>query len=225
MPRHIVLLGDSLFDNKFYVERGEKDVVEHLNALLPFGDRGLLLAEDGSRTMDVAEQAARIPESATHLCLSIGGNDALAKIGFPDNSMKTAGDALHAARGIAREFQENYVEMLAGLQARKLPLVVCTIYNPRYDLPDPGAREPVGPERLRKQDIALSLLAIFNDVILRVAIERALPVVDLRLVCDSDDDYANALEPSTRGAEKIARKLLEVVTDAAFNNANAIIYR
>jgi hypothetical protein len=44
----------------------------------------------------------------------------------------------------------------------------------------------------------------FNDAILRVAFECHLPVVDLRLVCVEPADYANPLEPSSHGAEKIA---------------------
>ena len=47
-------------------------------------------------------------------------------------------------------------------------------------------------------------LAIFNDVVTRQAFVRGLPLVDLRLVCDEDADYANPIEPSGRGGAKIA---------------------
>ena len=36
------------------------------------------------------------------------------------------------------------------------------------------------------------------------AFTRGLPLVDLRLICDQDEDYANPIEPSVRGGEKIA---------------------
>ena len=55
-------------------------------------------------------------------------------------------------------------------------------------------------------------LAVFNDVILRVAIEHGLPVIDLRLVCCSPEDYANPIEPSSVGGEKIARIIVALVT-------------
>ena len=45
---------------------------------------------------------------------------------------------------------------------------------------------------------------MFNDVILRVAFEHHLPVIDLRLVCNEPADYANPIEPSGRGGRKIA---------------------
>ena len=44
----------------------------------------------------------------------------------------------------------------------------------------------------------------FNDVILRVAFEHHLPVIDLRLICNEPADYANPIEPSGRGGRKIA---------------------
>jgi hypothetical protein len=47
-------------------------------------------------------------------------------------------------------------------------------------------------------------LALFNDVITREAFKRRLPVIDLRLVCSEDTDFANPIEPSVTGGRKIA---------------------
>jgi hypothetical protein len=70
---------------------------------------------------------------------------------------------------------------------------VCTIYN--ANLPrDEAALARVG-------------LMMFNDVILRIAFDRHLTVIDLRLVIADPDDYANPLEPSSRGGEKIAQSI------------------
>jgi hypothetical protein len=80
-----------------------------------------------------------------------------------------------------------------------LPLGVCTIYNGCF--PDEAY-----------QRMARVALAVFNDVILRVAIEHGLPVIDLRLVCCSPEDYANPIEPSSVGGEKIARIIVALVT-------------
>ena len=41
-----------------------------------------------------------------------------------------------------------------------------------------------------------------------MAIGAALPVSDLRLVCDDPADYANPIEPSVRGGGKIARAIV-----------------
>src|SRR3954453_24123186 len=73
---HIVLLGDSIFDNGSYT-RGEPDVAGHLASVIPWTWRAERLAVDGAATADVAAQLDRVPDDATHLVLSVGGNDAL----------------------------------------------------------------------------------------------------------------------------------------------------
>ena len=52
---------------------------------------------------------------------------------------------------------------------------------------------------------------MFNDVILRVAAEHHASIIDLRLVCNEAADYANPIEPSALGGEKIARAIAEFV--------------
>ena len=54
---------------------------------------------------------------------------------------------------------------------------------------------------------ALVILTTFNDAILRVAFEARLRVIELRLVCTEPADYANAIEASVLGGEKIARAI------------------
>jgi hypothetical protein len=63
---HIVLVGDSILDNRAYTE-GEPDVVSQVQELLPHGSHATLLAVDGSTTEDIPSQAQRIPPDATHL--------------------------------------------------------------------------------------------------------------------------------------------------------------
>jgi len=75
-----------------------------------------------------------------------------------------------------------------------LTTTVCTIYNGNLSR-DEAAVARVG-------------LTAFNDVILRVAFEASFRVIDLRLVCSEPSDYANPIEPSSAGGEKIARAIL-----------------
>lgn len=58
---HIVLLGDSIFDNRAYTG-ADADVVTHLRGLLPDAARATLLAVDGHTTSGIAAQSARIPQ-------------------------------------------------------------------------------------------------------------------------------------------------------------------
>src|SRR3954462_10567987 len=73
---HIVLLGDSRCHTGSYT-RGEPDVAGHLASVIPWTWRATLLAVDGGTIAGVAAQLDRVPDDATHLVLSVGGNDAL----------------------------------------------------------------------------------------------------------------------------------------------------
>ena len=72
---HLVLLGDSIFDNGAYVD-GAPTVIDQVRSLLPKGWKATLLAVNGNVTLNVREQIKRIPVDATHLVISMGGNDA-----------------------------------------------------------------------------------------------------------------------------------------------------
>jgi hypothetical protein len=65
-------------------------------------------------------------------------------------------------------------------------------------------------------------LCVFNDPILRVAFERRLTVIDLRLVCSEAADYANPIEPSSRGGAKIARAIIRALQDSEVESASVL---
>jgi hypothetical protein len=60
---------------------------------------------------------------------------------------------------------------------------------------------------LSRRNIAAAALALLNDAITRDAFARKLTLIDLRLVCDQDADFANPIEPSSKGGAKIARAI------------------
>ena len=72
MP-HVVLLGDSIFDNAAYVGGGP-GVITQLRAQLSPDWQATLKAVDGSTTEDISDQPAQLPPTATHLVLSVGGS-------------------------------------------------------------------------------------------------------------------------------------------------------
>jgi hypothetical protein len=59
MP-HIVLIGDSIFDNARYTA-GQPDVISHARKLIPEGWRATLLAVDAATTNDNPSQLRRLP--------------------------------------------------------------------------------------------------------------------------------------------------------------------
>ncbi len=204
MP-HLVLLGDSILDNAAYTAGGP-DVATQLRGLLPAGWRATLAAVDGSQAVDVAAQLARLPSGvagdATHLVLSVGGNDALMASGLLDEPVYSSADALRLVAASVREFEGRYRAAVAACLARGLPLALCTIYHGNF--PDADYRERV-----------VVALAVFNDAIVRTAFAHGLDVIDLRAVCTEPGDYANPIEPSSTGGAKIARAIAGVVTGGA----------
>ena len=210
LMKHVVLLGDSIFDNKAYVGDGP-DVIKQLSAALPEGFTATLAARDGSTTADIETQLAAMPSDATHLVVSVGGNNALEEKGLIEETAHSVAEVLDKLAKIKAAFKKDYSGMLDGVLARKLPTAVCTIYEARYQ--DPTTRA-----------IAATGLSVFNDVILREAFSRALPVIDLRLVFDDDADYANDIEPSVQGGAKIAKIIATVVTTHDFTRRHSVIY-
>lgn len=208
---HIVLLGDSVFDNGAYVRPGEPDVVRQLRARLPDGARASLAAVDGATTGGVARQLARLPAEASHLVVSAGGNDALGHIGVLEDASRSIADTLLRLAGIGDAFARDYEAMLDAVVARGLPTALCTIYEPRF--PDP-----------RLQRLAVTALALFNDVIARAAFARGLPLLDLRLICGEDADYANPIEPSARGGDKIAAAIAHLVAEHDFRRRRTEVF-
>jgi GDSL-like Lipase/Acylhydrolase family len=208
--KHIVLLGDSIFDNKAYVGDGP-DVVEQLRETLPSGWQATLLAIDGATTHDVKSQLERLSANATHLVVSAGGNDALGHADMLQEWTWSAARVLDRLADIRDAFQRDYRAMLDGVLAKELPTAVCTIYDARFDDPD-----------MRR--IANTALTVFNDAITREVFARGLPLIDLRLIFSEDADYANPIEPSVQGGAKLARAMTTLLTTHDFASPHSTIY-
>lgn len=187
---HVVLLGDSVFDNAGHLAGRGPDMIGQLRARLPPGWRATLLARGGAVTAEVAGQLGRLPPDATHCAISAGGNDAGRQEGVLDEPVRSVAEALGRIASASERFAEEYRAMLDAVSARRLPSAVCTVYDPRF------------ADRIRRR-VAAAGLAAFNDAITREAFARGLALIDLRLVCGSDEDFADATGPSARGGVKI----------------------
>jgi lysophospholipase L1-like esterase len=207
---HVVLLGDSVFDNASYVGGGA-DVVTHLRALAPEGWRATLKAVDGSVVSHVAWQLETTPEDATHLIVSAGGNDALMNAGMLGEGAESFAEVLGRLADVAEAFESDYRRMLEALRSTAKPAAVSTIYYPRM-------------EDVRVQRLAVAALSTFNDVITRAAFGAGLPLLDLRLICNEDSDYANPIEPSEAGGAKIARAILRLVSEHDFTQRRTQVF-
>ena len=206
---HIALLGDSIFDNAAYTA-SEPDVVTHLRALLPRDSRSSLLAVDGARIRDLSAQLGRVESDVTRLIVSIGGNDALDNADLLATPVTSTTAALTLFSKRIETFEKAYRKAIQTALELGRPTTVCTIYNGNLD---------------RSQaTVARVALTMFNDVILRVAFERAMRVIDLRLICNLASDYANPIEPSGSGGRKFAHAIvrtLELPTERGYSTVLA----
>jgi hypothetical protein len=75
--------------------------------------------------------------------------------------------ALTELSKVSRNFEEKYRRVVELCRQPHLPLTLCTIYNGSFPAPD-------------FQQMISTAVMVFNDVILRVAIEFGIPVIDLQ---------------------------------------------
>jgi lysophospholipase L1-like esterase len=206
---HAILLGDSIFDNASYVP-GRPAVIEQLRAWLPKPWRATLLAVDGAVTASVLRQLDHLPNDATHLVISVGGNDALGASGLVADTRSTAARGFQELAAAQAEFRRDYQALLRAVLEEHKPTALCTIYDAVPDLPP----------------AAVTGLSAFNDVILREAARHGLPVLDLRLLCDEARDYSelSPIEPSEIGGAKIVQGLCRVLLTHDFAQRQCVVY-
>jgi hypothetical protein len=202
---HLVFLGDSIFDNAAYVDK-DHAFIDHLKGILLPSWQASLVAVDGHTSVTAMDQVKRIPQSATHLFLSVGGNDALMAVEKLRTRVSTVMEGLSILNELQSDFRDSYRGLLDAFMTLEKPLAVCTIYDAIPGLP---------------QELTCAL-SLFNDVILREAIRRGLPVLDLRTVCTSAEDYSeiSPIEPSSIGGQKIAARIVDVIGNHDFKKGS-----
>lgn len=188
---HIVLAGDSVFDNDGYVP-GEPGVIEQLRRSLPQGWSCAKVAVDGDCIAHVPAQIADLPAGATDLVLSVGGNDArlhsalLTRAERPEDLPALMAAPLEA-------FRAAYGALLDRLAGTGLRLHVCSIYT-AIPFADPVFRR-----------LAPQAIAAFNAVILAEAGARGVPVIRLEEICTAPEHFSalSPIEPSASGGQAI----------------------
>jgi GDSL-like Lipase/Acylhydrolase family len=201
---HIVLLGDSIFDNAAYVAAAPA-VIDQVRSALSIGWKSTLLAVDGNVALDVREQLNRVPSDATHLVMSVGGNDALGVLTqLHSPTPLPMMQALRLLADIQTKFASDYAAILKITLALKLPILCCTIYD----------QVPGLTQELR------TALSTFNDVILRECARHHVSVLDLRSVCTDATDYSviSPIEPSNSGGQKIAFRIVSIVLSGTLDS-------
>lgn len=197
----ITLLGDSIIDNKTYVQQQEYSVLEHLQNISK--NEFLQLAYDGDTTVNVLERQLQSQEVAksSHLVLSIGGNDLLQNILFlhdgPIENINKALSDVH--KQILKPLEQRFETIVEKLSSHRANLLLCTVYEG-----DLGRND----EFRDVLDSSKIMVSSFNDTVYKTASKYNADVLELRHIFTSPEDYANPIEPSHVGGEKLAQAIM-----------------
>ena len=203
LNKELVLLGDSIIDNKTYVLDDEFSVLEHIKSKMETPVTQLAL--DGAITDDVINsQIQAIPFGTSHIVLSIGGNDLLNEIGFLMEDFKyTPNQVLERCQSLIAPITQKYESIVSQLQTTsRANLLLCTVYEGNLE----GS--------VMYDDIAISsraMLSLFNDSVYKTHNLLSTGVLELRHIFTDKEDYANPIEPSHQGGGKLADKIIEWV--------------
>ena len=199
LSKELVLLGDSIIDNKAYVLEGELSVFEHIKSKTQIPVTQLAL--DGATTDDViSSQINNIPFGASHIVLSIGGNDLLNEIGFLMEDFKyTPNHVLKRCQLLIAPITQKYESIVSQLQTTsRANLLLCTVYEGDLE----GS--------VMYDDIAISsraMLSLFNDSVYKTQNMFKTEILELRHIFTSSKDYANPIEPCHIGGGKLANAI------------------
>jgi len=201
---HVVLLGDSTLDNGRYLNlaKGELSVEKQLMKICM--DRNwdmTVLAQDGSLLDDVRQrQVPLIPEGATHIVISASGNDLLSLL----NQMVVANftmRSMYATIGTGlQQVADDYRAVIDQLKKRGCHLAICTIYQPNFN-------------HMFFKSLASFSLGLHNSRIKQISVDLDCSVIEFSSMFDSEEDFANPLELSTRGGSKAVENIAAFVID------------
>jgi len=225
--KHIVLLGDSIFDNSSYVNLGELDVPNQLRSLVGHNCKVTNLAVDGHLIRHVKNQLNNLPSDVTHLFVSVGGNDGLGHLSIFHTPVNTVGESLQQMYRIGDNFKKRYSEMVDLVLSYNLPTTFCSIYYPRFDARSLDRVQDymsVLSNGREIQEMVMAAETIFNDIITYEVFKRKLPLIDLRVLCDDDEDFANPIEPSCIGGMKIAKTINTIANVHSFDSNASGVY-
>ena len=225
--KHIVLLGDSIFDNSSYVNLGELDVPNQLRSLVGHNCKVTNLAVDGHLIRHVKNQLNNLPSDVTHLFVSVGGNDGLGHLSIFHTHVNTIGESLQQMYRIGDNFKKRYSEMVDLVLSYNLPTTFCSIYYPRFDARSLDRVQDymsVLSNGREIQEMVMAAETIFNDIITYEIFKRKIPLIDLRVLCDDDQDFANPIEPSCIGGMKIAKTINRITNIHNFDSNACGVY-
>lgn len=202
--RHLVLLGDAL--QNIDLGKGQAE-----SALVPRPRNPWKLTVLQPPEVLRQGRVRAIPAGATHIGICVEGGWAIETSGLLKGRAQSILDALDTLAAAADEFENMFVGLIAAATEAAVPTIVCTLVPARYMEPS-------------QERVAAAALAIFNDRILRRTIAAQLSIMELRLICDEDSDYATETLLSHAGVRKVANVARSALYDISRNPGRTRVY-
>ncbi len=211
MTQHIILCGDSALNNRtvsdFDPEK-ELSVEGELNRMLGNESTAIVkvLATPGHRMEDFHQkQLPQIPALATHIFISIGGNDAISKARELFDQPGKISLLLGFIHWLLFLFSLEYFQTISRLSSitnAKTKVYICTLYTP-------DMKKAFWWKRM------LCSLALYhlNRVIRSCAKQHNFDILDLAVLCDPETDMRsrNEVELNHNACKKVATAIYNKV--------------
>ena len=189
----IVLLGDSMLKNNYYVSN-DKNVEELLKQQT--SANCLNYAQDGAIISDCYAQLDEIPltvdTSKTFICLSIGGNDIL---NYYANKNVNNDEYIKSQISV---IMDKYKKLVEAIKSRfsYATLILFDIYYPTS-------------EEYKKY---YSAIRIWNKMQYKYAKQNNIRMVEVSKLLNKKEDFNNKIEPSEEGGQKIVTAIVRSIS-------------
>jgi lysophospholipase L1-like esterase len=206
----LVLLGDSVFDNRNYVNSEEETLQ---SVLQKKGYDCKLYAVDGAMIEDVYSQIKKIQsdlKSIDYFVISVGGNNALSSLSLVYNYLHLP---LEEILPKIKDFFTNFENEIGKLYSHLSNIIdqgkisTTNIYYPCFDY---NSRVFIfrSIKEAGQHKKIIKIVDILNEIIKNKSAEYNLGYLDINSKFNSIKYYANEIEPSFEGSELLAKLIL-----------------
>ena len=182
---NIILMGDSIFKNDPYVEKGESvgDLLQDKQG------NSIVIAEDGAVIDDLDYQFSKIPNNLdnknTKIIVSVGGNDILERYALSDTSKTDYVDRIFSKyKGKINELRDSC----------DCEFILCNIYYPKSE----------------NYERYYDLIEKWNDKLERYAKKNKLKILNIDDTVDKKSYFTHDIEPSAKGGKIITNNILSL---------------
>ena len=210
---HILILGDSVFDNTVYIGDNEKDGESRLLDALPNYHHTFLalvgaITERSPTQLKYVDDAVKQYGPITDLIMSVGGNNLLGETVLLEAKTRNLLEGLSVFRTRQEKFSQDYLKMLRIIKSHVDPKTrwhILGIYYPCFSADQNFPNRGI-PSDMHFQNVSRLGVDLFNSVIKEHIDQK--DYIDLNHMFNfgkAKKCYANPIEPSSEGSRVIAQ--------------------